>query len=64
MKIIQVSPYFYPHLGGVESHVYSISKELVNRGHMVSVFTSKIPVNTEDIEKKRWHNNKQNKTGD
>jgi glycosyltransferase involved in cell wall biosynthesis len=50
MKIIQVTPYFYPHLGGVESHVYTISKELVDRGHNVSVFTSKVPIHAKDEE--------------
>ncbi len=50
MKIIQVSPYFYPHLGGVESHVHSISKELVDRGHEVALFTSKIPETAHDFE--------------
>ena len=41
MKIVQVSPWFLPHLGGVESHVYSISTELARRGHEVEVLTSK-----------------------
>jgi glycosyltransferase involved in cell wall biosynthesis len=50
MKIIQVTPYFHPHLGGVESHVHTISKELVNRGHHVTVFTSKIPDHAKGME--------------
>ena len=41
MRIVQVSPWFLPHLGGVESHVYSLSSELVRRGHEVEVLTSK-----------------------
>jgi len=41
MKIVQVSPWFLPHLGGVESHVHSISSELVRRGHEVEVLTSR-----------------------
>jgi len=41
MRIIQVSPWFYPHLGGVESHVYSICTELAKRGHEVEVLTSR-----------------------
>lgn len=40
MKILQVSPYFYPHVGGVESHVLDLSKELASRGHEVSVLTT------------------------
>jgi glycosyltransferase involved in cell wall biosynthesis len=40
MKIIQVAPYFQPHIGGVESHVLEISLELHRRGHEVTVFTS------------------------
>ena len=41
MRIVQVSPWFLPHVGGVESHVYSLSAELVKRGHEVEVITSK-----------------------
>ncbi len=42
MKIIQLSPYFYPHLGGVESHVFELSKHLIERGHEVKVITSRL----------------------
>ena len=41
MRIAQVSPWFYPHLGGVESHVRSLSRELAARGHEVTVVTSR-----------------------
>ncbi len=41
MRIAQVSPWFYPHLGGVESHVRSLSAELAARGHEVTVVTSR-----------------------
>jgi glycosyltransferase involved in cell wall biosynthesis len=41
MKIAQVAPYFYPHIGGVESHVLTLSEKLVKNGHEVTVFTSK-----------------------
>ncbi len=42
MKIAQLSPYFYPHLGGVESHVLELSKKLIERGHEVFVVTTKL----------------------
>ncbi|MFZ7136936.1 MAG: glycosyltransferase [archaeon] len=44
MKILQVIPYFYPawKFGGPVSVAYSISKELVERGHFVTVYTSDI----------------------
>ncbi len=41
MRVLQISPWFHPHMGGVESHVYSISSELVRRGHEVEVITSR-----------------------
>ncbi len=40
MKIAQLSPYFYPHLGGVESHVLELAKHLKKRGHEITVFTT------------------------
>jgi len=41
VRIAQVAPWFYPHLGGVESHVRSLSRELAARGHEVTVVTSR-----------------------
>jgi glycosyltransferase involved in cell wall biosynthesis len=41
VRVAQVSPWFSPHFGGVESHVRSLSKELAKRGHEVTVLTSR-----------------------
>ncbi len=41
MRIAQLTPFYSPHHGGVESFVRDISVELVKRGHDVTVFTSK-----------------------
>ncbi len=40
MKIIQISPYFPPHTGGVEYHVKELADGLARRGHQVSVASS------------------------
>ncbi len=40
MKILQVSPYFPPHLGGVEYHVKELADGLSRRGHQVTVASS------------------------
>ena len=42
MKILQISPVFYPawKRGGIVSAVYNLSKELVKRGHDVTVYTT------------------------
>ncbi len=46
MRIAQVSPWFHPHLGGVESHVLSLSRELASRGHEVTVVTTRHDLST------------------
>ncbi len=40
MKILQVTPYFPPHVGGVEYHVKGLSDGLIKRGYNVSVASS------------------------
>jgi glycosyltransferase involved in cell wall biosynthesis len=40
MNILQLCIRFPPAPGGAENHVYHISKELIDRGHEVQVFTS------------------------
>jgi glycosyltransferase involved in cell wall biosynthesis len=41
VRIVQVSPFFYPHLGGVESHVRTLAREFARQGHQVTVITSR-----------------------
>jgi len=41
MRIALVSPYFHPHIGGVESHVLALARELHAIGHDAKVFTTK-----------------------
>ena len=43
MKILQVSPLFPPHVGGIEKHVETLSKKLAEAGHEVTVYTSNVP---------------------
>jgi glycosyltransferase involved in cell wall biosynthesis len=40
VRIVQVAPYYYPHAGGVESHVRAIAREFARQGHEVTVLTS------------------------
>jgi glycosyltransferase involved in cell wall biosynthesis len=40
MKIMQISPYFPPHLGGVEYHVKGLSDGLAKRGYDICVASS------------------------
>ena len=41
MHILEVTPYFHPHYGGVESHVLGLALHLQQRGHTVEVLTSR-----------------------
>lgn len=41
MKILFFSRYFSPHVGGVEKHLYLLSRELVKKGYEITVLTEK-----------------------
>lgn len=43
MKILQVSPYFHPYVGGQERYVKNLAQALVKHGHQVEVSTSNFP---------------------
>jgi hypothetical protein len=34
-----VSDFFYPNMGGVESHLFNLSQQLIQRGHKVCVYS-------------------------
>lgn len=51
MKILQVSPYFLPHEGGIEKYVFRLSRDLANEGHKVVIFSSMIPKGAKFYEK-------------
>nr|CAG8543168.1 12635_t:CDS:10 [Entrophospora candida] len=38
-NIAMVSDFFYPNMGGVESHLYQLSQRLIQRGHKVIIIT-------------------------
>jgi glycosyltransferase involved in cell wall biosynthesis len=46
VRILQLCIRFPPAPGGAETHVYSISKELLRRGHDITVFTSDLYTET------------------
>lgn len=48
MRIVDVNPFFYPWLGGIEHRMHRIAKELVRRGHEVIIITSRLPDTAED----------------
>jgi glycosyltransferase involved in cell wall biosynthesis len=41
MKILFITPYYSPHIGGVEKHVKEIAKHITKKGPDVTVLTSK-----------------------
>ena len=43
MKILMLTPYFYPHTGGTEKYVKDLSIQLVKNGHDVTVISCNVP---------------------
>jgi glycosyltransferase involved in cell wall biosynthesis len=46
LRILMPSIYFPPRVGGIESHVYYLSRELARRGHSVGVVTTRTEKNS------------------
>ena len=44
MKIVMLTPYFYPHTGGTEKYVKDLSIGLVQAGHEVTVISNNVPI--------------------
>lgn len=38
-RVLMVTDFFYPNVGGVENHVYMLSQCLMNSGHHVVIVT-------------------------
>ncbi len=51
MKILQVTPRYFPNLGGVETVVKKISEILVERGSQVTVYSMDLSSRTEKIQR-------------
>ena len=47
MKILQITPFFYPSIAGIENYVYNLSNSLAKRGNNVGILT----INTESVKK-------------
>lgn len=50
MKIVQVTPYYPPHTGGIERYVRNLSRALADRGHEVTVLTANVPAAGSPVE--------------
>ncbi len=53
MNIIFITRRFYPQIGGVETHVLQLSRELISRGHSVTVITE-MPKNLRNKKKDKY----------
>ncbi len=45
MTILFFTRLFYPHIGGVEKHVYEVGKRLIAQGHKIIIVTEKLSSN-------------------
>jgi glycosyltransferase involved in cell wall biosynthesis len=51
MNVLFFANYFYPHVGGVEKHVFELSQELIKNGHAVTVVTQQFDKKLPKFEK-------------
>ncbi len=52
MKLVVFSPYYPPHIGGLESHAFEFNKHLSDKGFFIVVFTPQLPKETKERESK------------
>lgn len=45
-KILVFCPYYFPHVGGLESHADEFNKFISKRGYEITVFTPRLPIDT------------------
>lgn len=50
MKVLHVTSYYYPHLGGMESAVAQMCRGLTRRGYNISLYTSRDPPGSPSLE--------------
>lgn len=50
MKILVFSPFYPPHIGGLESHADEFNRHLAKRGVEITVFTPRLPVDSLEEE--------------
>jgi len=50
MTILMFSRLFYPHIGGVENHVEKLSRELIKKGHQITIITELFQKNLKKTE--------------
>jgi len=51
MKILFIAPNYLPHIGGVEKHIFKLTKELLKDDHEVTILVQKFYNNYKDYEK-------------
>lgn len=51
MKIVHITPYYPPHLGGMENAVKNLAERAAERGHEVSIYTSDVGDNIGSFSK-------------
>jgi glycosyltransferase involved in cell wall biosynthesis len=49
MRILQITPYFLPNVGGVQQRVNDLSRRLILKGHKIVIITSNIKIGSEKI---------------
>lgn len=50
MNVLQISSLYPPHVGGIENHVETLSRNLVENDNKVTVYTSNIPISKNQEE--------------
>jgi len=54
LRVLMVTPRFFPFMGGIETHVYEVGRRLVHEGVKVTILTTRTRAGSETLPREEY----------